>query len=81
MSNVLAEMTKVAFRAQYGAEFDPLKDGVREQFMKAALLYLADNVTEEMARAAYTRLREVEHLNNLHQCIAAAIRKAAEDHQ
>jgi len=50
------------------------------QAMKAAKAgagFLADNVSEEMTRAAYVRLRETDHLNAMRECIAAAIRAAA----
>lgn len=48
-----------------------------EEAMRAALLWLSDHVTEEMAHAAYVKTRETDHLNNMHQCIAAAIQAAA----
>lgn len=55
MTDIVKGMARVAFKAQYGALFDPLRDGVRDEFMRAALLWLADNVSDEMVRAAWER--------------------------
>lgn len=79
MSKILEGMARAAYRAQYGAEFDSLRDGVREQFMKAAILWLADNVSDEMVWAYLsckpTNPRNL--YNAIRESISAALRVAA----
>lgn len=47
MTDIVKGMTAVAYKAQYGAEFDSLRDGVREKFMRAALLWYAAQLENE----------------------------------
>jgi hypothetical protein len=75
MTDIVKGMARVAFKAQYGADFDPLQDGVREEFMRAALLWLADNVSDEMTSEFWhTFYREGV---STAEAFSAAIRAAA----
>ena len=91
MNKTLEGMARAAYRAQYGAEFDSLRDGVREQFMKAAILWLANNVSDEMVIKALEAA--VKYMNDngysattplsghaadyTRVCVSAALRAAA----
>ena len=75
MTDIVKGMTAVAYKAQYGAEFDSLRDGVREEFMRAALLFLADNVSHEMVTDFWDALYREDVTTS--EAIAAAIRAAA----
>ena len=85
MSETLKGIARAAYREQYGAEFDSLRDGVREQFMKAALLWLADNVSDEMSIAAVVDWQNDKGGGALQEwlqsAISAALRAAAGDKQ
>jgi hypothetical protein len=91
-TDLVKGMARVAFKAQYGALFDPLRDGVRDEFMRAALIWLAENVSDEMLDAAEKAAREHKHgmrvndtkcdqRNMLAKQFAAAIRAAAMSQQ
>lgn len=85
MTDIVKGMTAVAYKAQYGAEFDSLRDGVREEFMRAALLFFADNGSEEIAkhlcRAVYSIPVDnpipAPMLDSMTWRVAAAIRAVA----